>query len=691
MLENLPLGFRFRPTDVEVIDHYLRLKINGKHDQVACINEVDICRVEPWDLPDLSAIKTYDNEWFFFCPRDRKYPNGHRSNRATIAGYWKATGKDRTIKSRKMGLIGMKKTLVFYTGRAPKGERTKWVIHEYRPTLQELDGTTPGQGAFVLCRLFKKSDELKEDENDDGCNIDEMEASVLSPYPTNISQEDARSEPAFVQASPGSVEQPFEQQKASKNLMVKTSDSLTSEATKPTIPVYSHSYSHGNIRHKFHADEEIAHEVNSRIAKTVPHDARCETNVPVNDVVEYNHDDFLKSQMHSNQGMAGMEAPFTTEIGDGQIGLHFQDIDGGDPISDFLNSVMNQDDPLYLEVDSQGAPLNEKEMQEDDLMGWQKPFINKSGSFSGSDIQVPQLQHDSDRIACKTSHSNELELSEQPVKNSAYTDNEDLFSDAALERFCNLSNVEDEFFDQNSLVKAEDDNYIGGSKIQLRSNERRREAQPTNLVHQGTASRRIHFAIDAEGPVTKTVEKDTESTVTDGSCLSFESEEIGFLDQSYFTVAPHEDLISIDELNDNPAPTFERRPSINDSQAAETGIKIRPRLRKIHTVPTNCDKQGTASKRLRLQMLSSESFDAEDNSKELVADTSNLSEEIDQNWSADISDKQSRMMSRPLGFRWRSALYICMILLFMVAFLFIVLTDLRKTRNAIYFVNMPPV
>lgn len=95
-------------------------------------------------------------EWYFFSPRDRKYPNGSRTNRATKSGYWKATGKDRKVNSQARA-VGVKKTLVYYRGRAPHGSRTNWVMHEYRLDERECETTPSLQDAYALCRVIKKS------------------------------------------------------------------------------------------------------------------------------------------------------------------------------------------------------------------------------------------------------------------------------------------------------------------------------------------------------------------------------------------------------------------------------------------------------------------------------------------------------------------------------------------------------
>jgi No apical meristem (NAM) protein len=81
---------------------------------------------------ELCKIGTEEqNDWYFFSHKDKKYPTGTRTNRATTAGFWKATGRDKPIYA-KHSLVGMRKTLVFYQGRAPNGQKLDWIMHEYR-------------------------------------------------------------------------------------------------------------------------------------------------------------------------------------------------------------------------------------------------------------------------------------------------------------------------------------------------------------------------------------------------------------------------------------------------------------------------------------------------------------------------------------------------------------------------------
>ncbi|PKA56769.1 Protein FEZ [Apostasia shenzhenica] len=158
-------GFRFHPTDEELVGFYLRRKIQQKPLSIELIRQLDIYKYEPWDLPKMAT--TGEKEWYFYVPRDRKYRNSMRPNRVTSAGFWKATGTDRPIYSSEgTKSIGLKKSLVFYKGRAAKGIKTDWMMHEFR--LPSLNTTTiskrpsdkniiPVNESWAICRIFKKT------------------------------------------------------------------------------------------------------------------------------------------------------------------------------------------------------------------------------------------------------------------------------------------------------------------------------------------------------------------------------------------------------------------------------------------------------------------------------------------------------------------------------------------------------
>ncbi|KAL3334530.1 hypothetical protein AABB24_030984 [Solanum stoloniferum] len=153
-LSHVPPGFRFHPTDEELVDYYLRKKITSRRIDLDVIKDIDLYKIEPWDLQELCRMGTEEqSDWYFFSHKDKKYPTGTRTNRATAAGFWKATGRDKAIYS-KHDLIGMRKTLVYYRGRAPNGQKSDFIMHEYR--LETDPNGAPQAKGWVICRVFKK-------------------------------------------------------------------------------------------------------------------------------------------------------------------------------------------------------------------------------------------------------------------------------------------------------------------------------------------------------------------------------------------------------------------------------------------------------------------------------------------------------------------------------------------------------
>ncbi|KAJ9140121.1 hypothetical protein P3X46_030803 [Hevea brasiliensis] len=152
----LPPGFRFQPTDEELVFEYLKRKVLSWPLPASIIPEINVCKYDPWDLP--GDIK---QEGYFFSNKEVKYPNGNRINRATASGYWKATGLDRQIGSSHKN-----------QGKTPHATRTDWIMHEYRlvsvgtvacnnnfPLTKNCPGKLNSSDQiekWVLCRIFLK-------------------------------------------------------------------------------------------------------------------------------------------------------------------------------------------------------------------------------------------------------------------------------------------------------------------------------------------------------------------------------------------------------------------------------------------------------------------------------------------------------------------------------------------------------
>ncbi|KAK9060283.1 hypothetical protein SSX86_020987 [Deinandra increscens subsp. villosa] len=175
-------GFRFHPTEEELLEFYLKKMACGKNAHCDIIGYLNIYLYDPWDLPGLSKIG--EREWYFFVPRDRKHGSGGRPNRTTENGFWKATGSDRKIfgLSDPKKILGFKKTLVFYRGRAPRGNKTDWVMNEYR-----LPDTCSFAKEVVLCKIYRKATSMKVLEQRAAME-EEIKTPKLVPHPLSLEE-----------------------------------------------------------------------------------------------------------------------------------------------------------------------------------------------------------------------------------------------------------------------------------------------------------------------------------------------------------------------------------------------------------------------------------------------------------------------------------------------------------------------
>ncbi|KAL3731155.1 hypothetical protein ACJRO7_028084 [Eucalyptus globulus] len=160
-MEQFQGGYRFSPTEEELINDHLMRKVLGYTDHCIVPELEDFYAWDPWDLPrvhqEISNVPSDGWDWYFLCPSPYLAQNSERIKRKTSSGNWKITSQRDEIKTRDTRvLIGSKRILTFYKNRV----KTGWILHEYHLNHKLLDGySSTLQIPYVLCRLKRKPGE----------------------------------------------------------------------------------------------------------------------------------------------------------------------------------------------------------------------------------------------------------------------------------------------------------------------------------------------------------------------------------------------------------------------------------------------------------------------------------------------------------------------------------------------------
>ncbi|KAJ8771964.1 hypothetical protein K2173_027141 [Erythroxylum novogranatense] len=154
----LPIGFRFCPTDEELLVHYLKRKVLGVPLPASVIHELDVFQTDPWNLPMPGDDK---ERKYFFYNQNNEIGQGKRKRIADGRGYWKPVGKGkRIVASGSDHVIGTRKALVFCHGKMSKETKIEWVMHEYRlmasPAISKSSQVSSTLENWVVYRVFQR-------------------------------------------------------------------------------------------------------------------------------------------------------------------------------------------------------------------------------------------------------------------------------------------------------------------------------------------------------------------------------------------------------------------------------------------------------------------------------------------------------------------------------------------------------
>ncbi|XP_049372062.1 NAC domain-containing protein 78-like [Solanum verrucosum] len=177
------LGFRFHPSDKELINHLKRFMLDGIFSRPNVIKLKDVFGdLEPWQIID--GEKTY-----YFLTRLKKFNNSKKKFSRTVgSGTWsgQTSGIPIRDKSNRNITIGYKKSLRYESG-IEKDQSEKWLLKEYF-LADEYIKKSKNKNIFVICRIKEKTKNDEENNNDDDVKDEDVDGLVDHLFGGNYDQ-----------------------------------------------------------------------------------------------------------------------------------------------------------------------------------------------------------------------------------------------------------------------------------------------------------------------------------------------------------------------------------------------------------------------------------------------------------------------------------------------------------------------
>ncbi|XP_058740048.1 NAC domain-containing protein 1-like [Vicia villosa] len=128
-VSQLPVGYRFDPTDDVLMSYYLRKKIFNQPLPLHGILQFDVFQTEPWMLPIDTRNSFSDRKYYFFDLRNRRFEN--MGIRGAGNGEWRVVEKKKEVSLKSLYFIGRKNTFEYWKMEGTQAVKSEWTMEEF--------------------------------------------------------------------------------------------------------------------------------------------------------------------------------------------------------------------------------------------------------------------------------------------------------------------------------------------------------------------------------------------------------------------------------------------------------------------------------------------------------------------------------------------------------------------------------